>query len=407
MDASRRSELFLTGLILGGMVLAVLYGLAAREVEVIGATVPWLTWTGVLFKQLLLVIIYPLVLASMVVGVVDLGDVRKVGGIAVPGIVYFMCTTAIAVVIGLVLVNAFEPGAGVELGAAAAPEVKHANFGAFFLDMLKNTFKNPFASLAGGDVLAIIAFGLLLGTVTSTMGDEGRPVADFFRSLNAALMRLTGWVMWLAPVGVFGLLLDVIVAQGAEVLWSLKSYVVTVVVALGVHGLLVLPLIAWFVGGVPPWRFFRGVGRALLVAFSTASSAATLPTTIACAEESLEVREDVAGFILPLGATINMDGTALYEAIAAMFIAQAYGIDLSMGEQVVVFLTAMAAAVGAAGIPSAGLITMALVLTAVGLPLEGIGLILAVDRVLDMLRTTVNVSGDATGAVVLNRITAR
>ncbi len=405
MDSSRRSELFLTGLILGGMVLAIVYGLGARQVEALGATVPWLTWPGVLFKQLLLVIIYPLVLASMVVGVVDLGDVRKVGGIAVPGIVYFMCTTAIAVVLGLVLVNGIQPGAGVDLGSAAAPSVKHASFGSFFLDMLKNTFKNPFQSLAGGDVLGIIAFGLLLGTVTSTLGDAGKPLADFFRALNAALMRLTGWVMWLAPIGVFGLLLDVIVRQGADVLWSLKDYVFTVVLALGIHGLVVLPLIAWLLGGVTPRRFFQGMGRALLVAFSTASSAATLPTTIACAQDELEVRDEVAGFILPLGATINMDGTALYEAIAAMFIAQAYGIDLSMGEQVIVFLTAMAAAVGAAGIPSAGLITMALVLTAVGLPLEGIGLILAVDRVLDMLRTTINVGGDATGAVVLNRLT--
>lgn len=406
MDSSRRSELFLTGLILGGMALAILYGLGARQVEAIAATVPWLTWTGVLFKQLLLVIIYPLVLASMVVGIVDLGDVRKVGGIAIPGILYFLSTTAIAVVVGLVLVNVIAPGAGVDLGSAEAPSIKHASFGAFFLDMLKNTFKNPFQSLANGDVLGIIAFGLLLGTVTSTLGDAGKPLADFFRALNAALMRLTGWVMWLAPIGVFGLLLDVIVKQGVEVLWSLKAYVITVLLGLGIHGLLILPLIAWAVGGVPPWRFFQGMGRALIVAFSTASSAATLPTTIACAEESLDVREDVAGFILPLGATINMDGTALYEAIAAMFIAQAYGIDLSMGEQVVVFLTAMAAAVGAAGIPSAGLITMALVLTAVGLPLEGIGLILAVDRVLDMVRTTVNVSGDATGAVVLNRLTS-
>ncbi len=405
MDTERRRDLLLTALILGGMVLAVLYGLLARGFEPVALTVPWLTWTGVLFKQLLLLIIYPLVLASMVVGVVNLGDVRKVGGIAVPGIVYFLCTTALAALLGLVMVNLIEPGAGVDLGSAAAPDVTHHSFGAFFLDMLKNTFKNPFASFANGDVLAIIAFGLLLGTVVSTMGEAGRPVADFFRSLNDAMMRLTGWVMWLAPVGVFGLLLEVIVKQGSGVLWSLKDYVFTVLLCLGIHGLLVLPALAWLLGGVTPWRFFRGLGRALIVAFSTASSAATLPTTIACAEEQLDVREEVAGFILPLGATINMDGTALYEAVAAMFIAQAYGIQLSVGEQVVVFLTAMAAAVGAAGIPSAGLITMALVLTAVGLPLEGIGLILAVDRVLDMVRTTVNVSGDGTGAVILNRLT--
>ena len=186
-------------------------------------------------------------------------------------------------------------------------------------------------------------------------------------------------------------------------MWALVDYCAVVAGSLLVHGLIVLPALGWLLGGVAPWTFFAGVRKALIVAFSTASSAATLPITMECCEKQLGVQPRVAGFVLPLGATVNMDGTALYESVAAIFIAQVYGIELSLGQQVLVFITATTAAVGAAGIPGAGLITMTLVLTAVGLPIEGIGLILAVDRILDMVRTTVNVSGDATGAVVVNR----
>ncbi|MCB9764080.1 MAG: dicarboxylate/amino acid:cation symporter [Alphaproteobacteria bacterium] len=408
MSESRSSEFTLTVLIIGAMVLAIPVGLAAHSSEAIAELVPWVSWLGVLFKQLLLLIIYPLVLASMVVGVVNLGDIRKVGGLAIKGLIYFTVTTAIAVVIGLVMVNAFRPGDGVDLAiAGAVPErvMEGQTWGTFFLDMLKNTFKNPFASLSEGDVLAIIAFGLLLGAVISTMGEEGRPLSSFFDALNRVMMRLTDWVMWLAPAGVFALLVQVVASQGVDALTAVGRYVLVVLAGLLLHGLVVLPLLGWLVGGVPPWRFFSGVRNAVAIAFSTASSAATLPVTMESVENNLDVDPKVSGFVLPLGATINMDGTALYESVAAMFIAQAYGIELDLGQQVLVFITATTAAVGAAGIPGAGVITMSLVLKAVGLPLEGIGLILAVDRILDMVRTTVNVVGDATGAVILHRIT--
>ncbi|MCB9793923.1 MAG: dicarboxylate/amino acid:cation symporter [Alphaproteobacteria bacterium] len=404
------SEHTLTALIVGAMVLAVPLGLAAHAYEGVAALVPWVSWLGVLFKQLLLLIIYPLVLASMVCGVVQLGDIREVGGLAAKGLLYFTCTTAIAVLIGLAGVNLFTPGAGVDLALAGElPETlaQGQTWGGFFLDMLRNTFKNPFASLAGGDVLAIIAFGMLLGAVLSTLGEAGRPLVAGFEALNKAMMRLTDWVMWLAPAGVFALLLQVVAAQGVEALTAVGRYVLVVLGGLGLHGLVVLPLLGWVLAGVPPWRFFSGVRDAVVIAFSTASSAATLPVTLESVEEKLGVDPRVSGFVLPLGATINMDGTALYESVAAMFIAQAYGIELGLGEQVLVFITATTAAVGAAGIPGAGVITMSLVLQAVGLPLEGIGLILAVDRILDMVRTTVNVIGDATGAVILDRLERR
>jgi Na+/H+-dicarboxylate symporter len=403
--AGLNRDALLTALILVSMVLGVGLGLGARQWAVLAAVVDSIGWLGVLFKQLLLLIIYPLVLASIYVGVVGLGDIRKTGGVAARAVTYFLCTTAVSVVLGLVLVNILEPGEGFDLGTVepGTLSVEETTLGAFFIDLLRNTFKNPFASLAQGDVLAIIAFSLLLGLVSSVMGQAARPLTAFFESLNEAMMILTGWIMWLAPLGVLALLSKVVAAQGLEVLVALWSYMRAVLAGLFLHGLLVLPLVAWMVAGVSPVRLLRGMRAPLAVAFSTASSAATLPVTIDTVEREFEVTPRVTRFVLPLGATLNMDGTALYEAMAAMFIAQAYGIELGLGSQVLVFLTATIAAVGAAGIPGAGLVTLGIVLQAVGLPLEAIALILAVDRLLDMCRTAVNVEGDSVGCLVVQR----
>jgi Na+/H+-dicarboxylate symporter len=273
------------------------------------------------------------------------------------------------------------------------------------MDMLKNTFKNPFESLAKGDVLGVIAFALLLGGATTTLpAATARPLIGLMEALNEAMMKLTGAVMWLAPLGVLALVADVVRSQGADALRSLLEYSLTVLVGLGVHGLLVLPLIGWVLGGWAPLRLMRALEKPIAVSFSTASSSATLPVTLETLERDLGLAPRVVRFVVPLGATVNMNGTALYEAVAAMFIAQAYGIDLPLGSQIVVFFTATVAAVGAAGIPGAGLVTMGIVLTAVGLPLDAVGLILAVDRVLDMVRTAINVAGDCVGAVVVHRL---
>ena len=403
----RRSDLILTVLILGGMILGVILGLGARSVPLLSGVVAGISWLGVLFKQLLLLIIYPLVLASIFMGMVGLGDVRKTGKMAGQALLWFMMTTALSVGLGVVLVNVFQPGVGFELvgEAAALPAaLVETTPGDFFLSMLKNTIKNPFSSLANGDVLGIIVFSLLLGGIASTMGEAARPMIGFFDGLNKAMMKLTELVMWLAPLGVLALLSGVVEQQGAETLVAMWRYMKTVLTGLFVHGVLVLPGLAWLIGGVPPWRLIPALRAPLMIALTTSSSAATLPVTIDAVQDNLDVDPKVAGFVLPLGATLNMDGTALYEAVAAMFIAQAYGMDLDLATQLTIFITATLAAVGAAGIPSAGLITMGIVLTAVGLPLEGVGLIIAVDRVLDMCRTTVNVAGDAVGSVVVNRL---
>ena len=401
----RRLEHWLTGAILLGMGLGVALGWAARQLEFFEALLNSISWIGVLFKQLLLLIIAPLVLTSIFTGVVGLGDIRKTGRRAGLAVLYFTCTTGISVVIGLILVNVIRPGEGFDLGNGdvVAPAVANMTLGEFFVSMLKNAVKNPFASMAGGDVLGIIVFALLLGAVTSTMGKAGEPLVAFFEALNSALFKLTDWVMWVAPLGVFALVAEVVANQGLDSLLRLGNYAATVVLGLGLHGVIVLPLVAWIVGRVPPWRLIPALRKPIAVAFSTASSAATLPVTMEVVENELQVDETTSRFVCPLGATLNMDGTALYEAVAAMFIAQAYGIELGLGAQVLVFLTATVAAVGAAGIPGAGLVTMSIVLVAVGLPIEAVGIILAVDRVLDMCRTAVNVAGDSVGAVVVDR----
>lgn len=393
------------------IVAGLVAGLASAAVPGLAAALSWLHILGDVFVAALKMLVVPVILSSLVVGVTSIGDITKVGRMGGRAAAYYLTTTMIAIGIGLVLVNVVQPGVGADLSSAKMTAQAEAGSDLTVDTLLKDflvskdrgAIRNPFDSLASGNVLGIILFALLLGGAITAVGEKGKPLLAFFRSLDAVVMQVIDWVMWLAPVGVFVLLQKALADGGIAALQALFAYSATVMGALAIHGLIALPLIVRFVGGLNPYTWFRGIRPALAVAVSTASSAATLPVTIDVCEENLDVPPPVASFVLPLGATMNMDGTALYEAIAALFVAQAYGIDLSLGQQVVVFFTAAAASVGAAGIPSAGLVTMAMVFQAVGLPLEGIGLILAVDRFLDMFRTTVNVMGDTAGAVVIKR----
>jgi solute carrier family 1 (high affinity glutamate transporter) protein 1 len=267
---------------------------------------------------------------------------------------------------------------------------------------------NIFQALAETNVLAIIIFALIFGGILTTLGDRGRLVIDMVIGCNEAIMKMVHLLMFLAPPGIFALVAGKLGAEGGgEAVWGvvkmLAAYTSTVIAGLAIHCLATLPLILWLVGKRNPLHYAVGVGRALLTAFSTASSSASLPVTIDAVTRNNKVSERSANFVLPLGATVNMDGTALYEAVAVMFIAQAYGIDMGVAEQVIIFLTATLASVGAAGIPEAGLVTMVMVLAAVGLPLEGMALILVIDWFLDRCRTTVNVWGDSVGAAVIDR----
>ena len=286
--------------------------------------------------------------------------------------------------------------------ASTAP-VDPPSAGAFLRKQLDKALVNPFKALAGNNVLAVIVFAILLGGALTTLGKRGRDVLELNHTINLAIGKIVGLIMLFAPFGVFGLLVDVVAATGPEVFKDLGKYALCVACGLVIHVGIVLPGIAWVFTRTSPITLFAGIGEALSVAFSTSSSNATLPVTMQCVEENLGVDKRVSGFVLPLGATVNMDGTALYEAVAAVFIAQLYGVALDVTAQVMVAITAVLAAIGAAGIPAAGTVTMAMVLAAVGLPLEGIGLLLAVDRPLDMCRTATNVTGDGVGALVLNR----
>ena len=359
---------------------------------------------GDIFINLLKMIIVPLIMASMVTGIVSIGNIRNLGRIGIRTFLYYMATTLLAVAVGLILVNLLKPGAGAELASdntfeASAHEVP--SIGKTILDIVP---KNLFKAMGEDKVLSIIFFSLLMGTALSSVGQSAKPLITLFDSLNDVMMKITDWIMRLAPIGVFALMAHTIGTTGLSVIKPLALYMTTVLVGLALHACLTLPALLMLFAKLSPLIFINHMFSAVATAFSTASSAATLPISMECLEKDVGVSNKVTSFVMPLGATINMDGTALYEAVAAMFIAQAYAIELTFAQQLIIVLTATLASIGAAAIPGAGLVTMVIVLRAVGLPLEGIGMILAVDRILDMCRTAVNVWGDSCGAAVIARL---
>lgn len=368
-------------------------------------------WLGTLFLNALKMLIIPLILAAVITGIASLGDIRKLGRIGGATMGYYLATTGLAVFIGLVMVNLIQPGAGLNLGDAS--DIPDSVLGKedtgipdIFLSLIS---PNLVASAAEMQLLPLIVFAIIFGAALTTIGDSGRQVINFFSGVNDAMMKLVIWLMYFAPIGIFALVADRLgQAGGGEAFFAeitaVGWHVVTVLSGLAVH-FVVLLLILIFIAG-RGLDYLVGMMRALFIAFGTASSTATLPMTIECAREN-GVDERSARFVLPLGSTVNMDGTALYEAAAVLFIAQAYGIELGLMEQIIVFITATLAAIGAAGIPEAGLVMMVIVLNAVGLPLEGIALLLAVDWFLDRFRTTVNVWGDSVGAAVIDRMIRR
>ncbi len=384
--------------ILVAIVLGVLTGLLFGEKTV------HLTIIGDMFIRLLRMIIIPLILASMVTGIVSLGDIRRLGKLGLKTFIYYMVTTILAVGVGLVLVNLTKPGSRVEMGAESAVHLSGREAVSVVSIIEDIVPENLLGAMAEDKVLSIIFFSLLLGVAISSIGEKGRLLVSLFENFNAVMMKITGWIMHLAPLGVFALMAHTIGTMGLSVVRPLAVYMATVILGLSIHGLITLPVLVFIFGKYSPIKLMKDVFSAVATAFSTASSAATLPITMDCLQENTGVSNKVTSFVLPLGATVNMDGTALYEAVAAMFIAQAYGITLTIGQQFVIMATATLASIGAAAIPGAGLVTMVIVLKAVNLPLEGIGMILAVDRLLDMLRTAVNVWGDSCGAAVVARL---
>jgi proton glutamate symport protein len=403
-------------LILGGVagLIANLAGLA------------WLTEALVFIEplgrawiRLITMIVIPLVFASLIVGTTGLGDITKLGRIGGKTLAFYLCTTAVAVTIGLIVSNLIVPGSRIDEVSLGALRSTYMDQGAssvglaaerpslvqLILDMIPN---NPVAALAGGDMLPIIVFAIFLGAALSAVPAERRAtVVSFFDGINEAAMVMIRWVMKLAPYAVFALIGAVIARFGLDVLGSLIVYSLTVIAGLILHVLITYSVALRFLARIKPLAFFRKIRSVQLIAFSTSSSNATLPLTMETAEDELGVSTPVSSFVLPLGATINMDGTALYQAVATMFIAQVLVGDISLVGQLTIVLTATLASIGAAGVPSAGIIILIVVLQQALPPTvdpaAGIALILGVDRILDMLRTAVNVTGDLTTATVVAR----
>ncbi len=359
---------------------------------------------GDIFLALLKMIIIPLVFTSVLVAMLGLGDIGKFGNLGFKTFIYYMITTGLSVLIGIILVISLEPGKGEKI----IHTIHHTStpHQLSLKDLIWSIFPtNPIKSFVEGRVLQIIFFSILLGLAILKINKAKiKNLYQFFDGLNDAFIVLTKWIIKLTPIGVFGLVGYIVAISGYNVLFSLWKYIITVILGLLIHAFLILPLLAFIVGGYNPYKYFYQVREAILLAFSTASSAATLPVSLQVSEEKGKISKEVAGFVLPLGATINMDGTALYESVAAVFIANLFGIKLTSGQIFIIFLTSTLASIGAAAIPGAGLVMLTLVLSSVGIPLEGIGITMAVDRFLDMIRTSVNVWGDLNCAKILDKI---
>ena len=397
---------FLRGhyLILGIIAGVILGGIVGSFYPETGVRVGFL---GKLFINALKMIVLPLILVSITLSIMK---VERLGSLGLRTFVYFISTTAIAVILGIVLVNLIHPGVGGAVLTGEIPEIIKGKENMSIVEVLLLEFVSPnlFESAVKFDILPLIVASILFGAAFAALGRENKPVVELFTLLDKAVMKIVHWIMIFTPLGIFGLIAERIglAGGGSQVIAlaaELGRYFLCVVLWLFIHGVIILPMILFLFSGRNPLEYVSHLGRALLTAFSTASSSATLPLTMEGVIDEAGVSPKVARFVLPLGATVNMDGTALYEAVAAIFIAQSYGIELGIPQMVVVFFTATLASIGAAGIPEAGLVTMVLVLKSVGLPIEGIGLILAIDWLLDRFRTTINVWGDCVGAAVIDK----
>ena len=383
------------------LVLSVVVGLVLGD----GAAAPVKTWIapiGTMFINLIKMMIVPVVFCSLVVGMTSMGDMKKLGRIGVKTLCIYMVTTAIAIVIGFAVAGVIEPGVGMALPTdAAAPKVKEApSIMQVFVNMIP---ANPIASMAKADILPVIIFALFVGAgIVSVGGKRAETLIPFFDASAEVCYKIIGMIMKTAPVGVFCLLLPVVVQNGPKVLLPLLSVIICMAVGSVIHAVCVYSSLTAVSAHMSPLTFFRGMSEAMAIAFTTCSSAGTLPVNMQNVQTKLGVKRDIASFVLPLGATINMDGTALYMGICSLFIANVFGIPLTVDQMMMIVLTGTLASIGTAGVPGAGLIMLAMVLQSVGLPMEGLALVAGIDRVLDMFRTCLNITGDAAVAVAVN-----
>ncbi len=384
--------------ILIAFALSVLYGLFFSE------HVHLVAWMGDIFIKALKMIIIPLIFTSIISGIANVGSGDNLGRLGFKTIGYYLSTSTAALFTGLVIVNIFKPGVGADLGFANQVEglgVAKESFGSTLMNIVPD---NLFVAMVENQMLSIIFFAILMGFfITKTKEKSQKILLVFFDSLFELIMKITLFVIRFTPYGIFGIVAKQIAENNdlGELFSRLGLFMLVVILGLFIHAFIVLPIVLKTIGRVSPIKHFNAMRSPLITAFSTSSSNATLPLTMNAVKKNSGVSTKISSFTLPLGATVNMDGTALYELVAAMFIAQAYGIELTFTEQIIGVLTGLLASIGAAGIPMAGLVMISVVLSAMGLPLEGVGLILAVDRILDMFRTTVNVWSDSCGAVII------
>lgn len=370
---------------------------------------------GQIWLRSLIMIVIPLVFASLALGVAGLGDLRKLGRVGAKTMVYFLLSTTISVVIGLTLVNTIGPGRGIaqdvrdrmieQYAKQAASGMERAQQLQFDINLLVNIVpRNPVRAMADFDMLAVIFFSLMFGIGLALIRPErAAPMIGVLEALGDIVTAIIDLVMKVAPYGVFALIFSVTARFGYDVLLKLGWYVVTVLLGLGIHMFIIYPLFVRLLARLNPMDFFRRIRTIMITAFSTSSSSGTLPTSLRVAETELGVPRNICGFVLPLGATINMNGTALFEGVTVLFIAQVFGMDLTLEKQLIVVIMSVITAVGTAGVPSGSIPLLILVLQTVGVPAEGIAIVLGVDRILDMCRTTVNVVGDVTAAAYITR----
>ncbi len=374
-----------------------------------------LAFIGKLFLNALKMIIIPLIMSSIIIGVASIGASGNLGKLGGKTLLFYAVTTVLAVLVGLTVINTVQPGiidgepAG-EILSLTEPVNNLATTEGSVLEIVFSIFErmvppNLVDAAIKNNMLGMIFFAILFGYfMTQAKHEHAEPLYLFWDGMFNVVMKMTEWIMAFAPIGVFGLIAKVVAESGFGAARPLAVFALSVIAALAIHALVILPLLLRFVGGANPWKAFQGVSPALLTAFSTASSSGTLPVTMDVVENNAGVSNKISSFVLPLGATVNMNGTALYECAAAIFIAQAYGLDLTFGIQFTIVMTALLTSIGVAGVPSASLVAIAIILAAVGLPAEAIGVLLVFDRVLDMARTATNVWGDASCAIIVARL---
>jgi len=379
--------------ILIGMVSGVIVGL------ILGPHAKYVKPVGTIFINLIKMLIVPLIFSSLVVGVTSIKDPKKMGRVGLKTFGLYLLTTAIAITIGLTMGNIVEPGKDIPLEPSQKMETKEVPT---VVERIVNLVpKNPVEAMAEADVLQIIVFAILIGLALNLAGDKGKPLRDVINSLAEVMYKLTSMVMKMAPYGVFALIAWIAGKYGLSVLLPLMKMLIGLYVACIFHIIFTIGGGILVLGKLNPVKFFKGIVDAQAVAYTTSSSSGTLPVTMKCARENLGVSQSISSFVLPLGATINMDGTALYQGVAALFVAQAYGVDLTFGNYITIILTSTLASIGSAGVPGAGLIMLTIVLRSVGLPIDGIAIVAGIDRIMDMMRTLTNVTGDSMVALLV------